>query len=120
MADPRYRNIFLTDQPSSISYTNPQRGGGSHRIPQFRDRQTHSGYLRRRFEQAWEAAIEQASAVSVAERNGVYIEFEGEPGYDLMFESLERRVSGIRLLNVRAAEDGDDMVTLATVYVPLR
>ena len=28
MAAPRYRNIFLTDQPNSLPYTNPQRGGG--------------------------------------------------------------------------------------------
>jgi len=87
-------------------------------IPTSRDRQGHSGYLRHRFEQAWEAATAQASAVSVAERNGVYIEFAGEPGFDLMFESLERRVSGIRLLNVRMAGDADNPITLATVYVP--
>ncbi|MDA3949475.1 MAG: S8 family peptidase [Spirochaeta sp.] len=35
-----------------------------------------------------------------------------------MFESLERRISGIRLLNVRTVRDGENIITLATVYVP--
>jgi hypothetical protein len=74
--------------------------------------------LHRRFEEAWEAASSRDIAVSVVERNGVYIEFAGEPGFDLIFESLEYLSSGIRLLNVRKEDDGDKPVTLATVYIP--
>jgi len=117
MADPRYHNIFLTDAPSAIRYK-PRRGRDNLSIPEVQERQGHAGYLRRRFEHAWEAASKQVGAVGLSERHGVYIEFVGQPGFDLVFERLERRVSGIRLLNVRTAGDADNPITLATVYIP--
>ena len=118
MAGPRYRNIFLSTSPRSFSYTNPQRGGSGPRLPDFRDRQEHSRFLKSRFEEAWKAASEKTTAVSVLDRNGVYIEFAGEPGFDLMIESLEYARSGIRLLNVRKKDSENHTVTMATVYIP--
>lgn len=87
-------------------------------MPGFRDREGHSRLLRRRFEQAWQAAAEHANAVAVVERHGVYIEFAGEPGFDLLVNRLENRQSGIRLLNVREEGEGDRRPLSATVYIP--
>ncbi|MDP8256194.1 MAG: S8 family peptidase [Candidatus Alcyoniella australis] len=67
--------------------------------------------------QAWKEA-DNRQAVSHADRDGAYIEFESSPGFDLVVRSLERIGSGIRLLNVRKEGTGTDKRTLATVYVP--
>lgn len=118
MAESKYRNIFLTGFHSSIPYTTPPRPGGEPTIPDFRNRYEHSEYLHRRFDESWKASDEGAKAVAVQERNGVYIEFAGEPGYDLIFERLEHIGSGVRLLNVRTEGDEPNRVTRATVYIP--
>ncbi len=54
-------------------------------------------------------------------RDGVYVEFEGAPGYDLVTKSLEDRGAGIRLLNVytvRSESDPTQELTRATVFIP--
>ncbi|NLK09245.1 MAG: hypothetical protein GX316_11205 [Firmicutes bacterium] len=58
-------------------------------------------------------------------RSGIYLEFRGEPGYDLVTKSLENyrpqtREKQIRLLNVRTemASTEDAETTYATVFVP--
>jgi hypothetical protein len=57
----------------------------------------------------------------MATKDGVYVEFEGAPGYDLVTQSLEDRRSGIRLLNVYkvcpASASGRE-ITRATVFIP--
>ena len=66
---------------------------------------------------AWQAG-QQRQAVAHADRNGVYLEFYSEPGFDLALKSLEAWKSGIRLLNVRKEGSGAQETTRATVYVP--
>jgi hypothetical protein len=56
--------------------------------------------------------------VAHADRQGVYLDFYSEPGFDLILKSLEARRSGIRLLNVTKLGTGADERTRATVYVP--
>jgi hypothetical protein len=54
-------------------------------------------------------------------RDGIYVEFEGAPGYDLVTKSLEDRGAGIRLLNVytiRSQSDPTQEITRATVFIP--
>src|SRR5712692_9807722 len=52
-------------------------------------------------------------AVGIAEDRGLYLEFESDPGFELMLKSLDRVREGIELVAVR--ERGDIM--LATVFV---
>ena len=119
MADERYRHIFLTNPPQTVGYTSPRTGGPSFRIPGFRNREQHGTYLRRRLEEAWEIVDRRSQGVAgIQEREGIYLEFFGEPGFDLVFQSLERVASGIRLLNVRTEGRDDEQRTIATVYVP--
>jgi hypothetical protein len=119
MAGERYRHIFLAGPTRTQGFTNPRGGGSEPSIP-GRDRAGHSQYLQRRLDQAWREFKQQIQrqAVVHVERQGAYIEFIGEPGFDLMIKSLEALRSGIRLYNVRKEGEGESERTLATVYVP--
>ncbi len=52
-------------------------------------------------------------AVGVAEERGIYLEFESDPGFELMLKSLDRSREGIELVAVRERAD----IMLATVFV---
>lgn len=116
MAVERFPIIYLDGPDRTLGYTSPQSGGSSPRIPQ-RDRVSHAEWLTARFADAWSQAQERR-AVPQQTRHGVYLEFESSPGFQLMLKSLEREVSGIRLLNVRRMDVDGAEQTLATVYVP--
>jgi hypothetical protein len=103
-------------------------GGGNRKPRPLRDRTGHSIFLQQQLEQAW-ADAENDVVVYHSQRNGVYLEFKGEQGYELVTRSLENlrgqhRENWTRLLNVRRervqvgneAEVGE--VVFATVYVP--
>lgn len=116
MPGERYWHIFLAGPSRTQGFTNPRRGGTAPRIP-ARNRNLHSIHLQRRFEEAWRQEEERQAVVHV-ERHGSYIEFEGDPGFDLAVISLENLQSGIRLRNVRNEGEGESERTIATVYVP--
>ena len=122
MADNDLRHIFLSDYARTTLFTSPSSGGGKARIP-ARNTTAHGAFLRTRLDRAWAEAKRlkrQRLAVSLPSRNGAYLEFRSEPGFDLVVKSLEDRRSGIRLLAVRQEGEGDSEVTLATVFVPAR
>lgn len=112
MAGERYKHIFLRGPTDTRRFTSPQQGGSAPRIPP-RNREEHARWLRGKLQEAWQDA-EQRQAVAHAVRDGAYLDFYSEPGFDLVLKSLEARRSGIRLLNV--SKDGNR--TRATVYVP--
>lgn len=116
MPEERYKHIFLTGPTRTQGFTNPRRGGSAPRIP-VRDRAGHSTYLKQRLEEAWRE-VKQRQAVVHVERQGAYIDFVSEPGFDLAIQSLEALRSGIRLRNIRKDSEGGLEQTLATVYVP--
>lgn len=118
MPGEHYRHIFLSGPTRSQGFTNPRQGGSSFRIPQRDDRGRHSSYLRQRLEAVWAEVEQHRQAVAHVERNGAYIDFISEPGFDLVIKSLEVQRSGIRLLNVRREGEGEHEQTFATVYVP--
>ncbi|WP_286978955.1 S8 family peptidase [Aminobacterium sp. UBA5514] len=71
---------------------------------------------------AWNIAPENQDAVCVETKSGIYLEFRGEPGYELVTKSLEDLHSAnpdkrIRLCNIRKSEREDKPV-MATVFVP--
>lgn len=114
-----YPHIFLHDAQQSATYTTPRSGGGNQdRLPN-RVRQEHSARLQHQWTAIWERARELEAyrlAVSMPAMDGVYIEFEGAAGYELVTKSLENRKSGIRLLNVR--NDSEQNIIRATVFIP--
>ncbi len=126
MAFERYNHLVLIEPPTVENFTSPPTRGNEKKIPP-RNRSLHSNYLYSKLDEAWKAA-EDEQAVFHATRNGVYIEFKGEPGFDLITKSLEdMRSKKVRLLNVRRktevilskknGEVGREKTTYATVYV---
>ena len=120
----QHPHIFLGNTGESSEYTRPpQKIKQDHRYP-TRERESHSARLQQQWESIWTRAREQQEsrmAVSMPTRDGVYVEFEGAPGYDLVTKSLEDRGAGIRLLNVysvRSERDPTQEITRATVFIP--
>ncbi len=113
-------HIFLRDSGESSAYTRPPRNiEQGDRIP-TRNRQEHSVKLQEQWVAIWAQAREQQesrTAVSMPTKDGVYVEFEGKPGYELVTKSLEDRRLGIRLLNVYTVPPRHE-ITRATVFIP--
>jgi len=117
-----HSHIFLQDRQETGNFTSPRRGGPPKLLSQ--NRQAHSERLQKQWAAIWVKAREQdlsRSAVSMRSKDGVYVEYEGAPGYDLVTKSLEDRRAGIRLLNVykvRSENSPDLEVTRAVVFIP--
>lgn len=122
-----YPHIILKDPPETTAFKSTSSGGGQKRIPSNRNRQSHSSGLKQKLEQAW-ADKTSEQVVHHTTRTGIYLEFKGEPGFDLVTKSLEEMKSKkIRLLNVRkkSAKPAplsyetlpEDITTFATVFV---
>lgn len=94
----------------------------------IRDRQEHSAFLKRQLERAWTDAGNDQVVYS-SHRKGIYLEFKGEQGYELITKSLESLRGSdsskwSRLLTIRKdtvlSEDKtqSEDVVYATIYVP--
>lgn len=117
MANERYPHLFLPGPTETHDdYRSPRRGGSSPRL-RVQDRAEHAEYISGQLESAWQTAGAR-QAVAHANRQGVYLEFSSEPGFDLILNSLENRTSGIRLLNARKVDVQEGEITRATVFVP--
>lgn len=108
--------LFLGGPTATRGFTSVQSGRSRRRVP-VRDRTGHSATLEARLNAAWGAAATR-NAVAAQTRAGVYLEFSGTAGYDLVIKSLEDRRAGIRLLNVRHDVIAGGQRTRATVFVP--
>ncbi len=121
--DTEYLHIFLRNKPESGLFRKADGRGGKPNIP-GRNRKSHSTKLQDQWAAIWAKAKEREearTAVSMPTKDGVYIEFEGAPGHDLITESLEDRNAKIRLLNIHTVhqEDSSDQeVIRATVFIP--
>jgi hypothetical protein len=82
MAGERFSHLFLPG-PSEAreDYSSPRQGGEGPRL-RVQDRPTHALYVKQKLEEAWRTAIDRR-AVAHADRQGVYLEFFSEPGFDL-------------------------------------
>jgi hypothetical protein len=95
-------HIVLHDSPQTQGFTSISQRGAEKRLP-ARNRQIHADFLRNRLNQAWNES-ESEFVASHADRHGIYIEFKGSPGFELVTKSLEdMRSKKVRLCNVRSA-----------------
>lgn len=120
MPHEQYPLIFINNLKEDLAYTSPQSGGGGLRLPS-RTRNTHGSRILGRLENAWrqfQAVQADREAVSAPTRDGIYLEFRSRAGFDLVTKSLEDIRQGIRLLTVKAIEEDDETITIATVYIP--
>lgn len=100
MPSTKLPHIVLPKSPESVGFTSISQRGADKRIP-FRARQIHADFLRSRLNTAWGDSVSEFVA-SHADRHGVYVEFKGSPGFDLVTKSLEDlRSKKVRLCNVR-------------------
>lgn len=114
----RRPHIFIQGAAATELYTSPVTGRDRNlRLPQ-RSRQGHADGLLNELgavvdQQA--AIIQEQKAAGLDAGNGLYLQFESDPDFDLDFERLENRQQGIELLSVKPETDGR---TVATVFVP--
>ena len=111
-----FAHLYLPGPTEIHPFTTPQGGSAKFQNP-LRNRVDHAAALQRKLEAAW-AAADDARGVSHAVRGGIYVEFASEPGFQLVFQSLEAIHSGVRLLNVRRGTVNGEEETLATVFIP--
>jgi hypothetical protein len=110
-------HIRITTPPERLPYRGT--GRSETKIPS-RNREVHGAYLKSKFQESWNEAIEEKEALR-AETSGIKLEFSSSPGFDLLVKSLEAESKGIKLLNTRVIKDdpsGDDLTTFATVFIP--
>ena len=110
----RHLHVEGTAQPEPYTYPRTPRGPSVQTPP--RGRAGHANSLLCALDDARTALDDlhaRRSAVGVAEDRGLYLEFESDPGFELVLKSLDRRTEGIELVAVR--ERGN--VMLATVFV---
>jgi len=117
----RYENIFLRNTVRRIEYTNPQNQGPRFNIPP-RNAREHGANIQRQLDEAWTSYQEELNrrrAVAIPAREGMYLEFESAPDYELKIKSLEDLRAGVRLLNVRTVDLGNNVLQQrATIFVP--
>jgi hypothetical protein len=115
-ADNGLPHIFIKDSAQTELYRRPATQGPTFHLPP-RDRQAHGRRLLSRLDRLREEAQtigRDRVAFGIGVENGIYVEFESEPGFELKFDSLERASAGIELINVRSADDR----TYAVCFVP--
>lgn len=117
----RDRSHFVLPDTKAEKYVPHQRPIRPKRAPPPKDPVAHARKLRKALTDAQRAllAIKERIPTVVAERttDGMYLEFDGLPDYELQLTSLEARRSGIELLAVTRDAKG---VEHAAVFVPER
>ena len=111
-------HLFDPNAASRHDFATPRPGRGKAISLQALDRAQHAARLLSQMEDIEEKAVQRVSAQKaegVDAGNGVYLQFDSAPGFDLKFESLEFTRSGIELCAVRSAPH--DRLQ-ATVFVP--
>src|SRR5690625_4145971 len=89
--------------------------GGSN-FPVRPNVRTHGEFIQQKIKNSYERSTEQKRVAAIRYKDGTYLEFSSESGFDLALQRLENIPQGIRILNVR--EELENNITRATVYIP--
>lgn len=109
-------HLLLADTTHTEFYTPIPSRGKTFKLP-LRQRQSHGQKLLSQFDNLREeidAVIAEQKAFGIDAGNGIYVQFESDPAFELKCESLEALRSGVELLAVQTFQNK----TLATVFVP--
>ncbi|MES1200229.1 MAG: S8 family peptidase [Pseudomonadota bacterium] len=110
-------HLFDPAAATTSDFQTPRPGRGTALSLQARDRAGHAAHLLAQLNQIQQSAqqrVAEQKAEGVDAGNGIYLQFDSEPGFDLKFESLEFSRSGIELCAVTKSDNR----TQATVFVP--
>lgn len=114
----QHPHIFIETNAEPQRFTSPSSGPREGiRLPN-RNRQQHANALLQQLENlrpGVQARIEAQKAQGFTDGLGISLVFRSEPNFELKFESLDLRKSGIELLAVKTLPDNS---TQATVFVP--
>ena len=112
----KYPHIKITTAPETKRFTSENSGGSKPKIPE-RNREEHSQMLRTQLSVAFENIQNEINEYNLSDvRQGLYLEFKGDSGSELITKSLENDTANIRLLNVHTNQA--ENTTSATVFVP--
>lgn len=119
---PQFRNqlkhLLISGSATPEDYTSPNQAPR----PKFPER-TRAEHANRLLGQVRESERESkqrrdALPIGAPAPDGIYLEFEGKPGFDLKIQSLDLPSQGIELLSVKQIQDGEEEKTVAAVFVP--
>lgn len=116
MADEGYEHLFLSEFPKAHSYT-PPKSRGPESKNRGRVRSQHGLHLRGEIYQALDDARRRRADYDqegLPEGLGITLEFESDTNVPLVLESLENKVAGVELLNVRPSAAN----LVASVFIP--
>ena len=110
--------FFLENVTKNYPYTSKSHGGRKPAV-KTRNRYEHGNFIQSQLLKIWEEHKgEQKKAVSINSKEGMYLEFIGAAGFDLVTKSLENERVGIKLLNVKVEQVDGKSITKSTVYIP--
>lgn len=118
----RKSHLLVRNTATSEKYTYPSSGGGDKKNYPTRDRSRHGQKLQadlQKVEQAIAAYVNTPPPTGLEKENGFYVQFSGEPGYDLKIESLGHTGKDIEAVAIQAIEIEEEVTqTTATVFIP--
>lgn len=114
MRNSNLENIIVKNTKSSIPYSPIGGTRSKEKIP-YRQRFEHGNLIKNSYEQI----INDKKMKNKSIINGIYLEFNGEPDYDIVTKSLEDATHDIKLMNIQNKKSKDNKdYTTATLFVP--
>ena len=111
------RNIFLHETQHALPYVSKRKRSDAS-FPCRENPKAHAAFILQKLEACRQQDYDQKQVAAIRHKEGIYLEFSGAAGYDLLTKSFDNYSSGIRLLNVREDGQDDEKIVRATVYVP--
>lgn len=109
-------NIKIINSKSAIPFSPISGSRNTEKIPS-RNRIEHGNSIKDSFQNV--ISVEKNVPESNAIINGTYVEFDGEPEYDIITKSLEDTANDIKIMNIqkRESENKKEFIS-ATVFIP--
>lgn len=116
MRNSNLENIILKDTKNAIPFSPIGNPRTKDKIP-LRNRYEHGMLIKKSYEGIVNNKKSNIKNESIID--GIYLQFNGEPDYDIITKSLEDTTHGIKLMNIKKNKDKNDNEYIsATVFVP--
>ncbi len=116
MKNSNLQNIKIINSKTSIPYSPISGPRDKDKIPQ-RDRNKHGDLIKSSFQKIINDKSNIIKGNAIIE--GTYVEFDGEPGYDIITKSLEDTKNDIKIMNIQKKETKNKKEFIsATVFIP--
>lgn len=110
------QNIKIINSKSAIPFSPISGSRNTEKIPS-RDRNKHGNLIKNSFQKVINDKKSVSKSNAIIE--GTYIEFDGEPDYDIVTKSLEDTTNDIKIMNIQKKENENKKEFIsATVFIP--